>query len=94
MVKDFVKRIGNEKHIFIFDSISNNVFQKIDIRNDDIGIIYDAFIAEWNKRHEKQQPILHDTFTDKLNEFVVYNNERLLNMLISFIINQQHTILT
>ena len=55
---------------------------KLPITEDDFRRLYDIFVEEWNKRQESETPqrhILRDTFTDKLNDFVVFNHERLLN---------------
>ena len=57
------------------------------IKEDDIRIIYDEFVNEWNRRHSQmKQPTtqpqtytLKDTFTDRLKQFVVFNHDKLLN---------------
>ena len=54
------------------------------IKEDDIRMIYDEFIKEWNKRHSQTKPpsqtyTLKDTFTDRLKQFVVFNHDKLLN---------------
>ena len=57
------------------------------IKEDDIRIIYDEFVDEWNRIHpQMKQPTtkpqsytLKDTFTDRLKQFVVFNHNKLLN---------------
>ena len=62
-------------------------FKGTKINEDDIRMIYDDFVNEWNKRHKQtKQPsnkepqtfTIKDTFTDKLNKYVVFNHDKLL----------------
>ena len=55
---------------------------KLPINEDDFRRLYNIFTEEWQKRRDSdrpQRPILRNTFTDKLNDFVVFNHERLLD---------------
>ena len=77
-VRDFIQQNGGNKHIYLFED-TPRVYTRIVIQDDDIRQIYDEFVEEWEKRQRPKRPIFRDSFMDKLNEFVVYNHERLLD---------------
>ena len=90
-VQSFIERIAEQKYIFVFEDV-NNIHQKIVLKDADVKKIYDDFIQKWNEKHRQSQlssdytkekpnkpPVLKDTFMDKLNKYVVYNHEKLLD---------------